>query len=68
MQKIHAMIHRFHNPDMGILFVRLALAFAFIHAGWLKIDNIDMVVGGFASMGLSAFLPILYHMLNLSAV
>jgi putative oxidoreductase len=54
MQKIHAMIHRFHNPDLGILLVRVALGLVFIHSGWLKIMNMDMALAGFASMGFSA--------------
>lgn len=55
MTSIHRVLHRFHNHDAGIFLVRLALAAAFIHAGWLKVTNIDMVVTGFASIGLTAF-------------
>lgn len=56
MNKIHALTHRFHNPDAAILFVRIALAAAFIHAGWLKVTNIDFVVTMFGQMGIPAFL------------
>ena len=55
MNKIHSLIHKFHNPDAAILFVRIALGAAFIHAGWLKLNDMDMVVQGFASMGMGAF-------------
>lgn len=56
MQKIHAMVHRLHNPDLGILFVRLALGIVFVHAGWLKVTGLDGVVGFFGAVGIPAFL------------
>ena len=56
MQKIHAMVHRLHNPDLGILLVRVALGIVFIHAGWLKVTNMEMVLAGFGAMGIPAFL------------
>ncbi len=56
MQKIHALIHRLHNPDFGILLVRIVLGLAFMHAGWFKITHVDMIVGGFAMMGIPAVL------------
>lgn len=49
-------MHRLHNPDVGILFIRIALALAFIHAGWLKIMGIDFVVTMFGGMGIPAAL------------
>lgn len=56
MNKIHALVERLHNPDLGILLIRLALGVAFINAGWFKVNNIDMVVTGFAQIGIPAFL------------
>lgn len=49
-------MHRLHNPDAGKLFIRIALALVFIHAGWLKLHNMEMVLEGFSSMGIPAFL------------
>ncbi len=51
MNKIHAYVERLHNPDLAILFMRVALGVVFIYAGWFKISNIDMVVSGFAQAG-----------------
>jgi putative oxidoreductase len=56
MQKIHAAVHRLHNPDLGILLVRLALGIVFVHAGWLKVGSMDMVLASFGSMGIPAAL------------
>lgn len=55
MQQIHSLVHRLHNPDFGILLIRVALAMVFIYAGWNKLQNIEMVLGFFASAGISPF-------------
>jgi putative oxidoreductase len=56
MNKINAYVERLHNPDLAILLIRIALGLVFINAGWFKVTNIDMVVGGFAQSGIPAFL------------
>lgn len=56
MNKIHAYVERLHNPDLAILLIRIALGVVFINAGWLKVTNIDMVVNGFAQVGIPMFL------------
>lgn len=56
MNKIHELIHRLHNPDAAKLFIRIALGVVFVNAGWFKIQHMDMVLGGFASMGFPALL------------
>ncbi len=56
MNKIHALIHRLHSHNVGVLLVRLAVGIVFIHAGWLKLQAIDMVVAGFAAGGIPAWL------------
>jgi putative oxidoreductase len=56
MNKIHELIHRLHNPDLGILFIRIALAATFISAGWFKVSNLAMVVDGMGQAGIPAFL------------
>ena len=55
MNKLHAAIHRLHNSDLSILFVRLALGLVFVHAGWLKVTNMEMVASFFGSMGFPVF-------------
>lgn len=52
------MIHKLHNPDVGTLLLRFALAAVFIHAGWFKVNDMEMVVGAFGSMG---FHPVLAY-------
>lgn len=56
MNSIHEALHRMHNPDLGILLLRVALGLVFINAGWLKITNMEMVVTGFSMIGVPAFL------------
>ncbi len=56
MKKIHACLHSLHNQDLSILFIRIAIGVVFINAGWMKVNNIDMVVSGFSSMGIPAAL------------
>ena len=53
------LIKRLHNPDLGILFIRLGLAAAFMHAGWLKLMDMNMVIGRFAQAGIPAVLAYL---------
>jgi len=55
MKKIQELVERLHNPDLASLFVRIALGVVFIYAGWFKVSNIDMVVGGFAQSGFPMF-------------
>lgn len=52
-------LNRLHNPDLGILFVRIALGIIFIYAGWMKISNMDQVLSGFASIGIPTALTYL---------
>ncbi len=56
LHKVHEIIHKFDNKDAAMLFVRIAVGVVFINAGWMKINNIDFVVQGFASIGFPAFL------------
>ncbi len=55
MNKLHSLIHRLHNPDLGILFVRIALGLVFISAGWMKITSIQETVGFFGMISLPAW-------------
>jgi putative oxidoreductase len=56
MNGLHAMFHRFHNPDMGILFLRIALGVVFLHSGWLKVGDMTPVLAGFGTLGIPAWL------------
>lgn len=49
-------MHRFHNPDIAKLLLRVALGIVFMAAGWLKISNMEMVVGMFATASIPAVL------------
>ncbi len=56
MKIIHSVLHKLYCPDVAKLFIRVALGIVFINAGWMKIQNIDMVLQGFASIGIPAWL------------
>jgi putative oxidoreductase len=49
-------MHRVHNPDVGLLLVRIAVGLVFIHAGWGKVTDTAAVVGFFAGLGIPAWL------------
>lgn len=56
MHKLHEVIHRLHNPDLGSLFIRIALGVVFIHAGWLKITDIQTAITGFTAIGFPSYI------------
>lgn len=56
MHNVHALIHRLHNPDAGILFIRIAVGLIFLLHGWAKLQGMEGVIGFFASLGFPAFL------------
>lgn len=55
MKKIHSLVHRFNNPDFGILLVRLAIGIPFIYAGWYHIHNMAMTISFFKMVGINSF-------------
>ncbi|MCX6755974.1 MAG: DoxX family protein [Candidatus Nomurabacteria bacterium] len=56
MKKIHELVHKFNNPNLGILFIRIALGVVFISEGWTKISHIEYVAGFFGVIGIPVFL------------
>ncbi len=56
MKSIHTFVHRFNNPDFGILLIRLAFGLVFINAGWMKITSMDTTIQSFGTLGFSPFL------------
>ena len=56
IKKLHTLVHRFNNPDFGILLIRIALGVVFIDAGWAKIGAMEEVIKGFATLGFAPFL------------
>lgn len=56
---LHTLIHRLHNPDLGALLIRVALAATFINAGWFKLTHMELVVTSFVSVGIPAVLAYL---------
>lgn len=49
---MHKLTQYLHNQNLGILLIRIALGVVFIHAGWLKITGMDVVVAGFGAIGI----------------
>lgn len=50
---------KLQNPDLGLLLLRLAVGIVFVYAGWFKLNNMEMVTAGFASMGFAPWLAYL---------
>jgi putative oxidoreductase len=44
-----------HYPDLGLLALRIGLGVVFVAHGWQKLQDMDQVVGFFASLGLASF-------------
>ena len=56
MNTLNVWVQKLHNPDLGILFIRLALGAVFINAGWMKIQNAQFVIDSFAGIGIPYWL------------
>ena len=56
MKGIRIFMSKLHNPDLAKLFLRIALGIVFINAGWMKIQNAEMVIGFFGSFGVPSWL------------
>src|SRR3989338_7555045 len=53
---MHKLMHRLHNADLGVLFLRVAVGVVFIHAGYLKLADMTPVITGFGAIGFPAWL------------
>lgn len=51
MKSLHSFVHRLHNPDVGILVLRLALGAVFMYHGYDKLQNMEGVIGFFGTLG-----------------
>lgn len=47
---------KLNNHNLASLFLRLAVGAVFINAGWMKVTDMEMVVGFFGQIGFPAFL------------
>lgn len=56
LSNIHALVHRLHNPDAGILLIRIAVGLIFLLHGWSKLEGMDNLVAWFATLGFPGFL------------
>jgi uncharacterized membrane protein YphA (DoxX/SURF4 family) len=56
---------RYTNFNLGILFIRFALAIVFIAHGWQKLSNMTGTVSFFDSLGLPMFVAYLVMILEL---
>src|SRR3989344_1804982 len=53
---MHDFMHRFHNPDLGILLLRVALGVVFVYHGCGKVGNMEQTIGFFGSLGFAPWL------------
>jgi len=49
-------LNKLHNPNVGILLIRVALGAVFIAHGWAKFADMEGTIGFFSSLGMAAFL------------
>ena len=54
-----------YSTDSGLLALRIGIGAIFIFSGWMKIANLSMTVGMFASMGFGTFWAYLVSVLEL---
>ena len=62
------MIQKFqnwHNVAFSLFLIRLALAIVFIASGWQKLQNTEMVVGFFGTLGFAPFVAYLVIIVEL---
>ncbi len=53
---IHSLVHRAHNPSLGIFLLRVALGVVFIYHGYQKIADMEPIIGFFGMLGFAPFL------------
>jgi putative oxidoreductase len=53
---IHSVLHRLHNPDLGVLFMRVAIGLVFLTHGYQKLQGMDQIVAFFGMIGFAPFL------------
>lgn len=54
-----------HNPDLGIFLIRLALGAIFLVHGWMKFQDIAGTINFFSGLGLAEFLAYLVATMEL---
>lgn len=56
MNRSHAFTHKLHNPNFGILLIRIALGVVFLNASLMKLGDMGMTIGFFQSMGFAPWM------------
>jgi putative oxidoreductase len=56
---IHSVLHRLHNPDLGVLCMRVAIGLVFLTHGYQKLQGMDQIVAFFGMIGFAPFLAYL---------
>lgn len=59
MHQVHTFVHRFHNPDLALLLVRLAVGVVFLYHGWMKLGSMEGTIGFFGTLGFAPWLAYL---------
>ncbi len=44
-------MNRLHNPDLGLLLLRVGIGAVFLYHGWDKVGNMEGVIGFFGMLG-----------------
>lgn len=59
MQALNTIMRRLHNPDLGLLLIRVALGVVFLYHGWTKVADMEPVIGFFGTLGFAPWLAYL---------
>lgn len=51
MKQLTSVMNRLHNPDLGLLLLRVGVGAVFLYHGWDKVGNMEGVIGFFGSLG-----------------
>ncbi len=52
---MHTAMRKLYYPNLGLFAIRLSLAMVFLVAGIMKLANMEMTIGFFATAGIGAF-------------
>ncbi|MEK7563945.1 MAG: DoxX family protein [Patescibacteria group bacterium] len=53
MNKVHSLMNKCLNKNLGLLIIRLVVGVVFIYAGYMKFSSVEQTAGFFSAIGLN---------------